>query len=124
MRFGMSDKLGPRVFGHDHGQPFLGREYSSEPDYSDEIASEIDSELRRLVENAHQTAHRVLEEHREKLDRISKILIRQETIEADQFLRLLDGDPEDEVFKAPEPETEAARALRPPAPRAPSARSR
>jgi cell division protease FtsH len=105
MRFGMSEKLGPRVFGHNRGQPFLGREFSSEPDYSDEIASEIDSELRRLVENAHQTAHRVLEEHREKLDRISKILIRQETIESDQFLRLLDGDPEDEVFKAPEPET-------------------
>jgi cell division protease FtsH len=105
MRFGMSDKLGPRVFGHDHGQPFLGREFSNEPDYSDEIASEIDSELRRLVEHAHQTAHRVLEEHREKLDRISKILIRQETIESEQFLKLLDGEPEDEVFKAPEPET-------------------
>ena len=45
MRFGMSEKLGPRVFGHDHGQPFLGREFSSEPDYSDEIASEIDAEL-------------------------------------------------------------------------------
>ncbi|MGB0889950.1 MAG: ATP-dependent zinc metalloprotease FtsH [Solirubrobacterales bacterium] len=104
MRFGMSEKLGPRVFGHDHGQPFLGREFSSEPDYSDEIASEIDSELRRLVENAHQTAHRVLEEHREKLDRISKILIRQETIDSDQFLRLLDGESEDDVFKAPEEE--------------------
>jgi cell division protease FtsH len=105
MRFGMSEKLGPRVFGHDHGQPFLGREFSSEPDYSDEIASEIDAELRRLVENAHQTAHKVLNDHREQLDRISKILIRQETIEADQFLRLLDGEAEDEVFKAPEPET-------------------
>jgi cell division protease FtsH len=104
MRFGMSEKLGPRVFGHDHGQPFLGREFSSEPDYSDEIASEIDAELRRMVENAHQTAHKVLEEHREQLDRISKILIRQETIEADQFLRLLDGDAEEDVFKAPEPE--------------------
>ncbi|MFY9487355.1 MAG: ATP-dependent zinc metalloprotease FtsH [Solirubrobacterales bacterium] len=103
MRFGMSEKLGPRVFGHDHGQPFLGREFSSEPDYSDEIASEIDSELRRLVENAHQTAHRILEEHREQLDRISKILVRQETIESDQFLALLEGKPEDEVFKAPEP---------------------
>lgn len=104
MRFGMSEKLGPRVFGHDHGQPFLGREFSNEPDYSDEIASEIDSELRRLVENAHQTAHRVLEEHREKLDRISKILIRQETIDADQFLRLLEGDAEADVFPPPEPE--------------------
>ncbi|MBI4898617.1 MAG: ATP-dependent metallopeptidase FtsH/Yme1/Tma family protein [Actinobacteria bacterium] len=102
MRFGMSEKLGPRVFGHDHGQPFLGREFSSEPDYSDEIASEIDAELRRLVEQAHQSAHRILEEHREQLDRISKILVRQETIESDQFLALLEGKSEEEVFKAPD----------------------
>ena len=53
MRFGMSEKLGPRVFGHDHGQPFLGREFSAEPDYSDEIAREIDDEIRRIVESAH-----------------------------------------------------------------------
>ena len=52
MRFGMSEKLGPRVFGHDHGMPFLGREFSSEPDYSDEIAREIDDEIRRIVEGA------------------------------------------------------------------------
>ena len=69
MRFGMSEKLGPRVFGHDHGQPFLGREFSSEPDYSDEIAREIDDEIRRIVEEAHQTARRVLEEQRESARR-------------------------------------------------------
>ena len=50
MRFGMSEKLGPRVFGHNQGQPFLGREFSREPDYSDEIAREIDDEIRRIVE--------------------------------------------------------------------------
>ena len=58
MRFGMSERLGPRVFGHDRSQPFLGREFSSEPDYSDEIAREIDDEIRRIVEEAHQTATR------------------------------------------------------------------
>ena len=68
MRFGMSEKLGPRVFGHDHGQPFLGREFSSEPDYSDEIAREIDDEIRRIVEEAHQSARDILEQHREELD--------------------------------------------------------
>ena len=68
MRFGMSEKLGPRVFGHDHGQPFLGREFSSEPDYSDEIAREIDDEIRRIVESAHQHAKDILTEHRESLD--------------------------------------------------------
>ena len=65
MRFGMSDKLGPRVFGHDHGQPFLGREFSAEPDYSDEIAREIDDEIRRIVESAHVQARTILTDHRD-----------------------------------------------------------
>ena len=78
MRFGMSEKLGPRVFGHDHGQPFLGREFSSEPDYSDEIAREIDDEIRRIVEAAHQRAKELLGEHRERLEIISEILLKRE----------------------------------------------
>jgi cell division protease FtsH len=89
MRFGMSDKLGPRVFGHNHGQPFLGREFSSEPDYSDEIAREIDDEIRRIVESAHQRAKDILMEHREALVTISEILLRRETIERAEFLALL-----------------------------------
>ena len=67
MRFGMSEKLGPRVFGHDHGQPFLGREFSTEPDYSDEIAREIDDEVRRIIEAAHQRARDILTEHQHDL---------------------------------------------------------
>ena len=106
MRFGMSERLGPRVFGHDRGQPFLGREFSAEPDYSDEIAREIDDEIRRIVEAAHQTAKDLLGERREELDRISKILLGRETIDAEQFVALLDGKPEDEVF-ADEEEAEA-----------------
>jgi cell division protease FtsH len=98
MRFGMSERLGPRVFGHDRSQPFLGREFSSEPDYSDEIAREIDDEIRRIVEAAHQTAKDLLTERRKDLDRISKILLERETIDADQFVALLDGKPESEVF--------------------------
>jgi cell division protease FtsH len=98
MRYGMSERLGPRVFGHDRGQPFLGREFSSEPDYSDEIAREIDDEIRRVVEEAHQTAKDILSERREDLDKISKILLERETIDADQFVELLEGKSEDEVF--------------------------
>ena len=98
MRFGMSEKLGPRVFGHDQGQPFLGREFSSEPDYSDEIAREIDDEIRRIVEDAHQTARRVLEARREQLDYVSDVLLRRETIEREEFIQLLDGKTEDDVF--------------------------
>jgi cell division protease FtsH len=98
MRFGMSERLGPRVFGHDRGQPFLGREFSAEPDYSDEIAREIDDEIRRIVEGAHQTAKGLLNEHRDDLDKISKLLLERETIDADQFAALLEGKPESEVF--------------------------
>ena len=100
MRFGMSERLGPRVFGHDRGQPFLGREFSAEPDYSDEIAREIDDEIRRVVEEAHQTAKDVLTEYRERLEGISRILLERETIDAEQFEALLGGASEDEVFGA------------------------
>jgi cell division protease FtsH len=98
MRFGMSERLGPRVFGHDRGQPFLGREFSAEPDYSDEVAREIDDEIRRIVEEAHQTAKDILGERREQLDTISKILLERETIEAEEFVALLEGKSEEEVF--------------------------
>jgi cell division protease FtsH len=98
MRFGMSERLGPRVFGHDHGQPFLGREFSSEPDYSDEIAREIDDEIRRIVEAAHQRAKDILGEHRESLTTISEILLKRETIEKEEFIALLDGKSEEETF--------------------------
>jgi cell division protease FtsH len=127
MRFGMSEKLGPRVFGHDRGQPFLGREFSSEPDYSDEIARDIDGEIRRIVENAHQTAKSLLNEKSGELERISKLLLERETIDADEFVALLEGKPEDEVFHddeeeptgPAEPAPEPERAPRParPAPR-------
>ena len=103
MRFGMSEKLGPRVFGHDHGQPFLGREFSAEPDYSDEIAREIDDEIRRIVEAAHQRAKDLLTEHRDALGTISEILVKRETIEKEEFEGLLAGATEEEVFGSEAP---------------------
>jgi cell division protease FtsH len=124
MRFGMSERLGPRVFGHDRGQPFLGREFSAEPDYSDEIAREIDDEIRRIVEAAHQTAKDLLNDKRQELDKVSKILLERETIDAEQFVALLEGKSEDEVFvdeeepakpvePAPEPERAQREGARP-----------
>src|ERR1700748_1893240 len=105
MRFGMSEKLGPRVFGHDHGQPFLGREFSAEPDYSDEIAREIDDEIRRVVEEAHVQAKEILTSRRDALEKLSEILIKRETIEKEQFERLLDGATEQDVFGSGAPRT-------------------
>jgi cell division protease FtsH len=106
MRFGMSEKLGPRTFGHDQSQPFLGREFSATADYSEEIAREIDDEIRRIVEEAHQTARQVLGDRRDDLDRLSKLLLQHETIEREEFEALLAGKSEEEVFGAPEPEHE------------------
>ncbi|HEX9378902.1 MAG TPA: ATP-dependent zinc metalloprotease FtsH [Gaiellaceae bacterium] len=108
MRFGMSEKLGPRVLGRNHDMPFLGREMGNEPDYSEEIAREIDDEIRRVIEEAHMTATEVLKEHSDELHRISLILIERETIDKDQFERLLSGEDEESVFaeKTPAPKTE------------------
>jgi cell division protease FtsH len=111
MRYGMSEKLGPRVLGRNQDMPFLGREMSAEPDYSEEIAREIDDEIRRVIEEAHSLARRVLEEHLKDLHRISGILIERETIDKDQFALLLGGESEEVVFgdePAPAPDAEGA----------------
>jgi cell division protease FtsH len=119
MRFGMSEKLGPRVLGRNHDMPFLGREMGAEPDYSEEIAREIDDEIRRVIEEAHAKAHQVLREHMEELHRMAAILIERETIDKDQFERLLAGEPEDDVFReetppvVEEPPAEPAKRPRP-----------
>jgi cell division protease FtsH len=112
MRFGMSEKLGPRVLGRNYDQPFLGRDYGAEADYSEEIAREIDDEIRRVIEEAHELALAVLREHMDELHKISAILIERETIDKDQYERLLAGEDEGTVFPdeapaQPEPEPKA-----------------
>jgi len=98
MRYGMSDKLGPRTFGHNHTQPFLGREFSAEPDYSEEIAQEIDQEINRIIESAHTVAKDILSEHKADLDQITNILVERETLEKDEFEAILDGLNYEEMF--------------------------
>ena len=94
----MSEKLGPRVLGRNHDLPFLGRDMGSEPDYSDEVAKEIDDEIRRVIEEAHASATAVLRAHMDELHRLAAILIERETIDKDQFERLLAGEAEESVF--------------------------
>ena len=77
---------------------FLGRDFAAEPNYSDEVAFQIDQEVRRLVDEAHQEAHRILTEQRDRLDTIAKILVDKETIDKDELLAYLDGDPK-EVYQ-------------------------
>jgi cell division protease FtsH len=121
MRFGMSEKLGPRVLGHAHDLPFLGREYGAEPDYSEQMAREIDDEIRRVIEEAHEMALNVLREHLDELKRMAELLVERETIDKDQFERLLSGEPEADVFADTTPPSsggEGAKKERKPRPRA------
>ncbi len=99
-QYGMSENLGPLTFGHDPGQPFLGRDYGMGQEYSDETAEKIDAEIRRVVDEAYDTAKAILTAHREELDMISLLLIDKETIDREQFEALVGGDDPEAVFKA------------------------
>ena len=99
-QYGMSENLGPLTFGHDPAQPFVGRDYGMGQEYSDETAEKIDAEIRRVVDEAYDTASRILTEHREELDKVSVLLMEQETIDRDEFEAILAGKDPEEVFKA------------------------
>jgi cell division protease FtsH len=109
-RLGMSEKLGPRIFGSDPHQPFLGRELGAEPSYSEEMAQTIDEEIYRLIDQAHQRAATLLLEHEQALHTLAATLIEHETIDKDQFERLLRGEPAGDVLTVDTPPRTAARA--------------
>ena len=113
MRFGMSEELGPRTLGHDQSMPFLGREFQQQADYSDEVARQIDDEIRRIIEEAHQRAEDLLTEKRELLDGISKILIDARDHRGLRVPGAGRRRPGGEVFRERD-EKAAARAPRPP----------
>ena len=88
-QYGMSDKLGPMAFGHQQDNPFLGRDYSSAPDYSDDVAYDIDQEVRRLIDDAYREAREICVQYRKVLDAIVVGLLEKETVEKDELAVLL-----------------------------------
>ena len=94
MRFGMSDKLGPILYGSEHsdGEVFLGRDFSSDRNYSEETASLIDAEIKRIVEEAYSRAEEVLKLRRAKLDFIAEFLVKNEVMDEEQFKAAMEGD--------------------------------
>jgi len=80
-QFGMSEQLGPQQLGHQSGEVFLGKEFQHEQNYSDEVAAAIDSEVRRLLDEAHAEAREVLTLHRVTLDQLADALIEKETLD-------------------------------------------
>jgi cell division protease FtsH len=92
-RFGMSDKLGPMMFGQKEEMIFLGREISEQRDYSEAVAEEIDDEVRGIVTWAYDEARRLIRENRSKLDLVAQRLLEVETIDGDEFLALMGETP-------------------------------
>ena len=109
-RWGMSEKLGPLVYGKKEELVFLGKEIGEQRDYSESVAQEIDSEVRRLVAEAHETALATLKEYRDKLDAVAEQLMELETLYMADFEAVWNGQP---------PRDRSAPAA-PPAPSAPS----
>lgn len=89
--FGMSEKLGPVTLGHKEEQVFLGKDMSNNPDYSPEIAYEIDKEVRRIIDIAWDKAHKILSEKKKVLKLIASTLIEHETVDKEELKELLEG---------------------------------
>ncbi|OFX30847.1 MAG: cell division protein FtsH [Armatimonadetes bacterium RBG_16_67_12] len=121
--FGMSEKLGPLSLGRRHGPVFLGRDLVESRNYSEEIAYEIDKEVRRIIDVCYEKARAAILEHRGPLDRIAKALIERESLESDDLERLFKGEPLPELEAAAtpvhEPGREAPAAETRPRPEAP-----
>jgi cell division protease FtsH len=86
--YGMSERLGARKFGNGDAEPFLGMDRSHNRDYSEEIASAIDEEIRRLIESAHDEAWQVLVEYRDVLDDLVRHLLEKETVSRKEVLEI------------------------------------
>ena len=103
--YGMSDRLGPVQYEGNH-TVFVGRDYGQKPAYSDQVAYEIDNEVRQLLNQAHEEAHRIINEHREQLNLIAEKLLEVETLEAAQIESLFKtGKMPEQVAKSEETDT-------------------
>ena len=96
-QYGMSAKLGPLAFGRKDEMVFLGREISEQRNYSDQVAFEIDQEIRQIIDDAYRTAEQILSDHRDKLEEITGLLIERETIEGPEM---------EALFSEPRPQPE------------------
>jgi cell division protease FtsH len=90
-QYGMSDKIGPLTVGGRHGNPFLGRDWMEERNYSDKVALEIDQEVRFIIDSCYDRARTILTENRDKMEDIVRVLLEKESIEREEFIALMEG---------------------------------
>ena len=105
-QLGMSELLGPRRFGSGHSEVFLGRDFSSSQDYSEEVAAKIDSEIHDIISEAYNKAKTLLRENMDKLHFIAEFLLKNEIMDGEQFKAAMEGTP---TFEELEEMTEAKR---------------
>ena len=103
-QLGMSKVLGPRAFGNDHGEVFLGRDFSSSQDYSDETAAKIDAEIHAIIDEGYSRAKQILTDNMDKLNFIAEFLLKNEIMDGEQFEAAMSGTP---TFEELEEMTEA-----------------
>jgi len=105
-RYGMSDVLGPMVYGENEGEVFLGRSVTTHKNMSESTMQKVDSEIRRIIDDQYALARRLLEEHRDKVEAMTKALMELETIDADQIDDIMAGKPprppKQPQFRAPD----------------------
>ena len=91
-RWGLSDELGPVAYGSENDEVFIGRDYGHVRDYSEEVASRIDAEVRRIVEEGYEKALSILREHRDEHTRLAEFLLEYERVNEDEFLQIMKGE--------------------------------
>jgi len=89
--YGMSDELGPLTFGHKEEQVFLGRDIARDRNYSEAVAYSIDKEARRIMDESYNKAKKILEDHLDQLHAVAKALMKEETLEAEEFIAIIEG---------------------------------
>ena len=100
-KYGMSEKLGSVVYAdHSNDEVFLGKDFSSQKHYSEKTAAEIDSEIKRIIDEAYDRCTAILTEHKDKLEFIAQFLLKYETMDGDQFEAAMSGDPTFEELEA------------------------
>ena len=100
-RYGFSEKLGPIVYGHDNSEVFLGRDYCQGRNYSENVAAEIDGEIRELIDTSYENAKQILLNHRDQLDKVAHYLMEHEKIDGEDFYKLMNGESLDDNTAAP-----------------------
>ena len=110
MRYGFSERLGPVVYGNEPSETFLGRDLSAGRGYSETVASEIDAEIREMLDEAYEAARVMLSEHIDKLHTVAKALMEREKLSGEEFRILMEGGTLPPLDKDDAPRADAEKA--------------